>query len=74
MLEEYDFKNDRINAHLPIELKPSVEHRPFQVCCVLLDHNADRRNSRCASWDQRLALCSMNSASHRVKWWYRRDP
>lgn len=32
MLEEYDFKNDRINPHLAIDLKPTVVHRPFQVC------------------------------------------
>lgn len=31
MLEEYDFKNDHINPHLPIDLKPTVVHRPFQV-------------------------------------------
>lgn len=31
MLEEYDFKNDRLNPTLPIDLKPTVVHRPFQV-------------------------------------------
>ena len=36
MLEEYDFKNDRLNPHLPIDLKPTVVHRPFQVWCAVL--------------------------------------
>ena len=30
MLEEYDFKNDDVNAGLPIDLKPHVVLRPFQ--------------------------------------------
>ena len=30
MLEEYDFKNDEVNAALPIDLKPHVVLRPFQ--------------------------------------------
>jgi hypothetical protein len=72
MLEEYDFKNDRINPHLPIELKPSVEHRPFQARCVLLNHSADQRHSISASWTKRLALCSMNSAVQRDEWCCRR--
>ena len=74
MLEEYDFKNDRINPHLPIELKPSVEHRPFQVCCFLLDPNADQRHRRCAPKYQRLPLCSIHSAHHPNEWCHRRGP
>ena len=31
MLEEYDFRNDMINPPLAIDLKPTVQHRPFQV-------------------------------------------
>ncbi|EIE26133.1 DNA repair helicase rad25 [Coccomyxa subellipsoidea C-169] len=30
MLEEYDFRNDTVNADLNIELKPHVQHRPYQ--------------------------------------------
>ena len=30
MLEEYDFKNDTINANLNIELKPNANLRPYQ--------------------------------------------
>ena len=74
MLEEYDFKNDRINPHLPIELKPSVEHRPFQVRSVLLTFGADQRHSSCAPQDQRLALCSMHSTNHHDVWCCRRAP
>jgi DNA excision repair protein ERCC-3 len=30
MLEEYDFRNDTINANLDIDLKPSTVIRPYQ--------------------------------------------
>lgn len=30
MLEEYDFRNDTVNATLNIELKPNVSLRPYQ--------------------------------------------
>ena len=30
MLEEYDFRNDTINANLEIDLKPSTVIRPYQ--------------------------------------------
>ena len=30
MLEEYDFRNDTMNADIPYELKPVVKHRPYQ--------------------------------------------
>ncbi|KAK9813915.1 hypothetical protein WJX73_004570 [Symbiochloris irregularis] len=30
MLEEYDFRNDSVNPHLNIELKPNVDLRPYQ--------------------------------------------
>ncbi|KAI3434686.1 hypothetical protein D9Q98_002749 [Chlorella vulgaris] len=30
MLEEYDFKNDSLNPNLGIDLKPNVQHRPYQ--------------------------------------------
>ena len=30
MLEEYDFRNDTVNPNLAIELKPHVQHRPYQ--------------------------------------------
>lgn len=30
MLEEYDFRNDDVNAALAIDLKPHVVLRPFQ--------------------------------------------
>lgn len=30
MLEEYDFRNDTVNADLNIELKPNVTLRPYQ--------------------------------------------
>lgn len=30
VLEEYDFRNDNINAHLDIDLKPSTQIRPYQ--------------------------------------------
>ena len=30
MLEEYDFRNDTINANLDIDLKPSTTIRPYQ--------------------------------------------
>ncbi|KAL4441851.1 hypothetical protein ABPG77_003767 [Micractinium sp. CCAP 211/92] len=30
MLEEYDFKNDTHNPDLAIDLKPNVQHRPYQ--------------------------------------------
>ncbi|KAL4433953.1 hypothetical protein ABPG75_000394 [Micractinium tetrahymenae] len=30
MLEEYDFKNDSHNPDLAIDLKPNVQHRPYQ--------------------------------------------
>eukprot|EP00210_Caulerpa_lentillifera_P006964 g6659.t1 len=30
MLEEYDFRNDEINANLKAELKQEVKHRPYQ--------------------------------------------
>lgn len=30
MLEEYDFRNDTVNADLNIELKPNVSLRPYQ--------------------------------------------
>ena len=30
MLEEYDFRNDTVNPDLNIELKPHVQHRPYQ--------------------------------------------
>jgi DNA excision repair protein ERCC-3 len=30
MLEEYDFKNDTVNAPLEIELKPTAQLRPYQ--------------------------------------------
>ena len=30
MLEEYDFKNDTINANLDIDLKPATTIRPYQ--------------------------------------------
>jgi len=31
MLEEYDFRNDKVNPTLDFELKPTVVHRPFQA-------------------------------------------
>lgn len=34
MLEEYDFKNDRQNASLPMDLKPNVRLRPYQEKCL----------------------------------------
>lgn len=30
MLEEYDFRNDTINANLDIDLKPATVIRPYQ--------------------------------------------
>ena len=30
MLEEYDFRNDTVNADLNVELKPNVSLRPYQ--------------------------------------------
>ena len=30
MLEEYDFRNDTVNANLEIDLKPSTVIRPYQ--------------------------------------------
>jgi superfamily II DNA or RNA helicase len=30
MLEEYDFRNDTVNANLDIDLKPSTVIRPYQ--------------------------------------------
>ena len=30
MLEEYDFKHDTHNPDLAIDLKPNVQHRPYQ--------------------------------------------
>lgn len=30
MLEEYDFRNDTANPDMSIELKPIVQHRPYQ--------------------------------------------
>ena len=30
MLEEYDFRNDTVNADLNIDLKPHVQPRPYQ--------------------------------------------
>lgn len=30
MLEEYDFRNDEINANLKAELKQDIKHRPYQ--------------------------------------------
>lgn len=30
MLEEYDFRNDSVNASIPYELKSIVKHRPYQ--------------------------------------------
>jgi DNA excision repair protein ERCC-3 len=30
MLEEYDFRNDKVNANLDIDLKPSTVIRPYQ--------------------------------------------
>jgi DNA excision repair protein ERCC-3 len=30
MLEEYDFRNDNVNANLDIDLKPSTVIRPYQ--------------------------------------------
>lgn len=30
MLEEYDFRNDHINANLDIDLKPSTSIRSYQ--------------------------------------------
>lgn len=30
MLEEYDFRNDTINANLEIDLKPTTTIRPYQ--------------------------------------------
>lgn len=30
MLEEYDFRNDNVNADIPYELKSIVKHRPYQ--------------------------------------------
>ena len=30
MLEEYDFRNDTVNADLDVELKPNVKLRPYQ--------------------------------------------
>ena len=30
MLEEYDFRNDTVNADLNIELKPNIKLRPYQ--------------------------------------------
>ena len=30
MLEEYDFRNDSVNADLNVELKPNTKLRPYQ--------------------------------------------
>jgi len=30
MLEEYDFRNDTVNANLDIDLKPATVIRPYQ--------------------------------------------
>ena len=30
MLEEYDFRNDSVNATLNVELKPNISLRPYQ--------------------------------------------
>ncbi|KAG1240088.1 hypothetical protein G6F68_018004 [Rhizopus microsporus] len=30
MLEEYDFRNDTVNANLEIDLKPTTTIRPYQ--------------------------------------------
>ncbi|KAI7866418.1 P-loop containing nucleoside triphosphate hydrolase protein [Spinellus fusiger] len=34
MLEEYDFRNDTINANLEIDLKPTTVIRPYQEKCL----------------------------------------
>ena len=60
MLEEYDFRNDTVNANLEIDLKPATVIRPYQetslrkmfgngyvnMCCYLTSVNVANRRAR----------------------------
>ena len=43
MLEEYDFRNDTVNANLDIDLKPATVIRPYQETSLSKMRSEERR-------------------------------
>ena len=50
MLEEYDFRNDTVNPNLAIELKPHVQHRPYQDKSMAKMFGNGRARSGARAW------------------------
>ncbi len=73
MLEEYDFRNDTVNADLNIDLKPHVQPRPYQEKSMakMFGNGRARSGGPRAPW-QRSARASQEaramSAAYFLTW------
>ena len=69
MLEEYDFRNDTVNADLNIELKPNVTLRPYQEKSMAkMFGNGRARSGRVSSWHKIRTLKPCMTFSLQAYW------